>query len=157
MKQEERDSHWMEMAIHEAIAAAEKGEVPVGAVLVRDNSLIARAGNAPISTNDPTGHAEILTLRKAGNLESNYRLPRTTLYVTLEPCLMCCAALIHARVQRVVFGAADPKTGALVSKYSIGSDGMLNHTFEICGGVLEKRCAKLLKEFFAAKRKTSQL
>ncbi len=153
MKNEIDDSEWMKIALEQAEKAAQQGEVPVGAVLVKDNVLLASEGNGPIYRHDPTAHAEILTLRKAALKNCNYRLPGTTLYVTLEPCTMCVGAIIHARVQRVVFGAKDPKTGALISLYNIGSDGLLNHTLQIHGGVLEDKCSTLLKEFFRSKRR----
>ena len=143
----------MEEAIRQAEISGSKGEVPVGAVLIKENRILASCGNGPIGANDPTAHAEIQVLRKAAVEISNYRLPGTTLYVTLEPCLMCAGALIHARVSRVVFGAHDPKTGALVSKYSIGSDNLLNHSLEITGGILEEKCAAILKSFFSTRRK----
>lgn len=149
----ENDTFWMEKALQQAVLAARTGEVPVGAVLIREETLLAEAGNRPITTDDPTAHAEILVLRRAAALAGSYRLPNTTLYVTLEPCLMCAGAIIHARVARVVFGAADPKTGALQSLYQIGTDGRGNHTFMVQGGVLSKQCATLLQDFFAARRK----
>lgn len=146
------DLKWMRIALNQAELAARQGEIPVGAVLVNNDYELARSGNSPISTNDPTAHAEILALRKAAIKENNYRLPGSTLYVTLEPCIMCVGAIIHARVKRVVFGAFDPKTGALISCYQIGRDGVLNHTLEVCGGVLAAECSELLKNFFAKKR-----
>lgn len=147
------DRYWMEQAIRQASLAAEKGEVPVGAVLVRENTLLASGGNAPITTCDPTAHAEIVVLRKAAEVTGNYRLSGAILYVTLEPCIMCAGALLHARISRIVYGASDPKTGALDAVYRIGTDGKLNHRFEITGGVLEEQCGLLLKNFFAHKRK----
>lgn len=147
------DNQWMSLALEEAILASEKNEVPVGAVLVSNGNLIARAGNSPISTCDPTAHAEINVIRLAGKIAGNYRLPETTLYVTLEPCLMCVGAILHARIRRVVFGAYDPKTGALVSKYRLGNDGLANHSLEISGGVLAHESSKLLRHFFQKRRK----
>lgn len=147
------DRQRMQAALRQARKTANLGEVPVGAALFSGDSLLAQAGNRPIADNDPTAHAEILTLRRAAALAGNYRLPDTTLYVTLEPCIMCAGAIIHARVGRVVFGAADPKTGALVSRYRLGGDGLLNHHLEIRGGVLESECAELLRTFFASRRK----
>ncbi len=144
---------WMDVAIVEASKAALAGEVPVGAVLVAaDNTLLATGRNSPIASHDPTAHAEIVVLRRAGQLRHNYRLPDTTLYVTLEPCIMCVGALIQARVARVVYGALDPKAGGLVSCYQVGSDGLLNHHLQITGGVLAEKCAKLLKDFFRQRR-----
>ncbi len=147
------DEHFMEVAIRYANAAAAMGEVPVGAVLVTgDNDILAGAGNNCINSNDPTGHAEIHVLRLAAEKTKNYRLPGTTIFVTLEPCAMCAAAMINARIQRVVFGAADPKAGALQSVYKIGSDGRLNHRFEVTGGVYAGECSRILKDFFKKRR-----
>ncbi len=143
----------MRLAIVRAGEAAAMGEVPVGAVLVgREGDILAAAGNNCIQAHDPSGHAEMRALRQAAEKIGNYRLPGTTMVVTLEPCAMCAAALVHARVERVVFGAHDPKAGALVSKYRIGSDGLLNHCFVITGGVLGKECGQLLKNFFRSRR-----
>ena len=143
----------MKQALHLAGLAAEQGEVPVGAILTRDGDIISKGTNCPIATHDPTGHAEIVALRGAAANLANYRLPGTTLYVTLEPCIMCMGAIIHARVQRLVFGASDPKTGAAGSRYSIGTDKLLNHHLEITGGICETECSTLLKNFFRKKRK----
>jgi len=147
------DEQWMLVAIHEAEQAALRGEVPVGAVLVANGTVIGAGGNSPIHTNDPTGHAEIIALRQAGQSLSNYRLPGTTLYVTLEPCVMCIGAIILARVDRLVYGADDPKSGAVISKYSIGRNNKLNHTIEVTSGVLGYECSQLLTTFFRARRK----
>ena len=146
------DEQWMRVALEQASATAGRGEVPVGAVLTAGDELIEAAGNSPIGLCDPTAHAEILALRRAAARIGNYRLTGTTLYVTLEPCIMCMGAIIHARVDRLVFGASDPKTGAAVSRYQIGSDGRLNHTLEITAGVLEAECSALLKDFFRLRR-----
>ena len=146
------DEQWMVKALSFAKKAAELGEVPVGAVLVRDDKLIAGGGNSPITNQDPTAHAEIIALRQAALTLGNYRLPGTTLYVTLEPCIMCMGAIIHARVQRLVFGAKDPKSGAAQSMFSIGSDARLNHTIEIETGILEDQCRAILKDFFKSRR-----
>ena len=150
--QTENDEKWMRLALDMAEIAATRGEVPVGAVLVEDESALASAGNSPISLNDPTAHAEILVLREAARRKGNYRLPGTTLYVTLEPCIMCMGALLHARVCRLVFGTLDPKTGAAQSCYAIGSDGLLNHRIEITSGVLGESCSNILKDFFRSRR-----
>lgn len=139
-------------ALFAARRAASHGEVPVGAVLCRDFEILATAANAPITTHDPTAHAEILVIREAAQKTGNYRLPGTTLYVTLEPCLMCMGAIIHSRVKRLVFGAADPKTGAAYSRYQIGSDNQLNHSVIIEGGLLAQQCSELLTSFFAERR-----
>ncbi|MFV0437515.1 MAG: tRNA adenosine(34) deaminase TadA [Desulfopila sp.] len=146
------DEKWMRMALRAAKAAATQGEVPVGAILVQQDSLLAAAGNQPITQHDPTAHAEIRVLRSGARRCQNYRLPGTTLYVTLEPCLMCIGAIIHARVERLVYGAADPKTGAVQSLYPIGSDPRLNHSLYLTGGVLKEECGKLLRDFFQARR-----
>ena len=151
-QQEMIDDNWMTVALLQAKEAGSLGEVPVGAVLVGPEGLLAVASNAPIRLADPSAHAEILVLRAAAQLRHNYRLPDTTLYVTLEPCIMCMGALIQARVSRLVYGAADPKTGAATSVYSIGSDNRLNHTLSICGGIMADQCGQLLKEFFKKRR-----
>ena len=142
----------MQLALTQASIAASKGEVPVGAVLVRDQQLIASAHNHPIELNDPTAHAEILVLRQAAKIIENYRLINTTIYVTLEPCVMCAGALIHARVSRIVFGAFDPKTGAAGSVYDILSNPRLNHKPECIGGICAEESKMLLQSFFAARR-----
>jgi tRNA(adenine34) deaminase len=140
----------------EALAAAREGlaagEVPVGAVLVGEGEILARAHNRPIGLNDPTAHAEVLALRSAAARLGNYRLPDTTLYVTIEPCIMCVGALIQARVARLVFGAPDPKGGACVSLYRLPEDPRLNHRLEVRGGIREAECRELLQEFFKARR-----
>jgi tRNA(adenine34) deaminase len=146
------DERFMAEALALAEAAAREGEVPVGAVLVLDDVILAAAGNAPIRLNDPTAHAEIRVLREAGARLGNYRLPQSTLYVTLEPCPMCAAAMVHARVERLVFGAADPRTGAAGSVMNLAQDSRLNHQFVVEGGVLAARAADLLQGFFRARR-----
>jgi len=148
----EDDEKWMLHAIKLAEHAESIGEVPVGAVIVKDNKIISEGWNQPITSNDPTAHAEVIALRAAAQAVENYRLVDTTLYVTLEPCAMCAGALIHARVQRVVFGATDPRTGAAGSMFNILNTTKLNHTIEIEHGVLENECAQLLKDFFKKKR-----
>jgi len=152
MNRQEVDINFMQQALALAETASTLGEVPVGAILVHEGKIIGQGANHPISSNDPTAHAEIGALRQAATELNNYRLPATTLYVTLEPCIMCMGAIIHARVQRLVFGAHDPKTGAAGSRYFIGSDGLLNHTLEITGGICETECSTLLKEFFRSRR-----
>ena len=150
------DSYFMELALIEAQHAAQWGEVPVGAVLVgRDGEVIAAGGNRSISSCDPSAHAEIVTLRRAGEFVRNYRFPGTTLYVTLEPCVMCAGALVLARVERLVFGAYDPKAGGVVSCYSVGCDGTLNHQFQVTGGVSAEECSQILRDFFQARRQKS--
>ena len=144
----------MAIALAEARAAGARGEVPVGACLVGPGGdLLARAGNSSIALSDPSAHAEILVLREAGRVMGNYRLPGTTLYVTIEPCAMCMGALVHARVERLVFGAADPKAGAAISQYAIGLDGRLNHRVLLEQGVMDDECSALLKNFFLQKRR----
>ena len=150
--QEELDLHWMQHAYGLAQRAAEEGEVPVGAVLVQDNELVAEGWNCPISSNDPTAHAEINALRVAAKKLANYRLVDTTLYVTLEPCVMCAGALIHARVRRLVYGATEPKTGAAGSVFEILNDPRHNHRVEVCGGVMAQESAALLQAFFKSRR-----
>jgi tRNA(adenine34) deaminase len=146
----------MRLALEQATLAAASGEVPVGAVLCGDGEMLAAAGNGPIALSDPTAHAEILVLRAAAGATGNYRLTGATLYVTLEPCIMCMGAIIHARVDRLVFGALDPKTGAAVSRYRIGSDSLLNHQIEITSGVLAEECSTLLKNFFRQRRENGR-
>jgi tRNA(adenine34) deaminase len=142
----------MQMALEEAQKAGEEGEVPVGAVLVSEGQVVAREHNRPIALSDPTGHAEILTLRVGAAAARNYRLPGCTLYVTLEPCVMCAGALIQARVGRVVYGADDPKSGGVRSLYTILSDERLNHRVEVQGGVLVEECGEVLRRFFQERR-----
>ena len=142
----------MEKALELARKAESLGEVPVGAVTVKDNELIGEGWNHPIENHDPSSHAEIEALRAAGKKLSNYRLPDTTLYVTLEPCLMCVGAMIHARVSRVVFGASDPKTGALGGAVDLLETAKPNHKFLVQSGVLKDECSAMLKAFFKARR-----
>jgi len=148
----DRDEQFMRLALAEARNALAAGEVPVGAVIVRGDAVIASAHNGPVGLGDPSAHAEILALRKAAEAEGNYRLPGTTLYVTIEPCLMCSGALIHARVSRLVFGATDPKGGAVVSLYRVLEDARLNHRIGVSGGVLAAECSEILSRFFREKR-----
>lgn len=142
----------MREALQLARDAATAGEVPVGAVIVRDGTILGRGFNAPISRHDPTAHAEVMALRDAAARAGNYRLPGGTLYVTLEPCAMCAGAIMHARISRVVFGAADPKTGACGSVVDLFAEARLNFHAGVQGGVLGEDCAALLKGFFAARR-----
>ena len=143
---------FMRAALAEARLGLTAGEVPVGAVVVLDDVIVGQAHNAPIALADPTAHAEILALREAAQKVGNYRLPRATLYATLEPCVMCCGALLHARVARVVYGAADPKAGGVESRYRLLDDDRSNHRVETRRGVLEAECGALLKEFFESRR-----
>ncbi len=149
----EKDIHFMELALQEARKAQKRGEVPVGAVIVdAAGTVLAAAGNRSITDSDPAGHAEIAAIRAAGKRCGNYRLLNTTLYVTIEPCVMCAGAMVHARIDRLVFGAPDPKAGAVVSRYRIGGDGKLNHQMKVAGGLLADECAVLLTSFFKRKR-----
>jgi len=142
----------MQQAISLAEHAASQGEVPVGAVLVRDNTLLGEGWNQPISAHDPSAHAEMLALRAAATQQQNYRLPGTTLYVTLEPCLMCMGVLLHARVARLVFGAHDPKVSTAQRMRELAGEVSLNHQLDIQGGLLEDQCSRLLTCFFKARR-----
>jgi tRNA(adenine34) deaminase len=132
--------------------AGAAGEVPVGAVLVRDGQIISTGFNQPIGNSDPSAHAEMMALRTAAQDESNYRLPGTTLYVTLEPCTMCAGAMLHARVERVVFGAADPKTGAAGSVLNVFSEKQINHQTQVEGGIMSEECGQILRNFFKGRR-----
>jgi tRNA(Arg) A34 adenosine deaminase TadA len=147
-----RDAAFMRAALARAAAAGTAGEVPVGAVLVRGAEIIAVGGNAPVASHDPTAHAEIAALRAGGLILGSYRLTDTTLYVTLEPCVMCAAAIVHARVRRLVFGAWDPRGGAAGSIANVFALPQLNHRVDVFGGVLMDECAQLLQEFFAQRR-----
>jgi tRNA(adenine34) deaminase len=142
----------MRLALDEAQRGLEAGEVPVGAVVVRDGLILGRAHNRPVGLADPTAHAEIIALREAGRRLGNYRLPGATLYVTVEPCPMCCGAALHARLARVVYGALDPKAGAVASLYRLLDDARLNHRVEAAGGVLAEECGAVLRRFFEPKR-----
>ena len=146
------DTAWMREALALARSAQARGEVPVGAIVIRDGAIVGRGGNAPIAGNDPTAHAEIAALRAAGAVLGNYRLPDCDLYVTLEPCAMCAGAIMHARVRRLVFGASDPKTGACGSVIDLFAETRLNHHTAVQGGVLAGECGALLSGFFAARR-----
>ena len=142
----------MAEAIAQARRAEAESEVPVGAVAVADDRIVGAGHNRPIGLGDPTAHAEILAIRAAAATLKTYRLNEVSIYVTLEPCVMCVGAMLNARIARVVYGARDDKAGALGSVYDIGRDGMLNHRFEVVGGVMEYECAELMREFFRARR-----
>ncbi len=146
------DLEFMGLALEEARAAAAAGEVPIGAILVHEKKILARSGNRTIRDCDPTAHAEIVVLREASYLVGNYRLGETTLYVTIEPCSMCAGAMIQARVPCLVYGADDPKGGAVRSCFEILSDNRLNHRVEVTAGVLAAECAAVMQAFFAERR-----
>lgn len=150
------DEQFMTEAILLASEARQLGEVPVGAVVVLDGRIIGRGFNHPIASHDPSGHAEIMALRDAARTLGNYRLPGCTLYVTLEPCVMCAGAIFHARIARVVFGAPEPKTGAAGSVVDLFAEARLNHHAQIEGGVLAEACGRLVSDFFAEKRRQAK-
>jgi len=146
------DIDYMQVALEQARSSAEAGEVPIGAILVHEDKIIARSGNRTIRDNDPTAHAEIVVIREAAKILGNYRLAGTTLYVTLEPCSMCAGAMIQARVSRLVYAADDPKGGAVCSCFEVLSHPKLNHHVEVASGVLAQESSNLLQSFFAARR-----
>ena len=149
------DSDYMQIALELATQAAEAGEVPVGAVVVKDGKIIGRGSNAPIGRHDPTAHAEIQAMREAAQKLGNYRLVGCSLYVTLEPCAMCSGAIQHARIARLVYGASDPKTGACGSVIDLMAEARLNHHTEVTSGVMADSCGAILSQFFAARRRKS--
>ena len=151
----EVDKRWMGHALNQAKRAAERNEVPVGAVLTRGTEVLAHCGNGQIDLNDPTAHAEIRALREAGVREDNYRLPQTTLYVTLEPCTMCCGALVHARVANLIFATREPRAGAVISAATALDNPALNHTVMWREGLLSDDSAALLQQFFQRRRPAS--
>lgn len=146
------DTDYMGLALECARGAAAAGEVPVGAALVREGTLVATGANAPIGGNDPTAHAEVQALRAAAQTLGNYRLTDTTLYVTLEPCIMCAGAIVHARVGRLVYGCTDPRAGAAGSVFSVFESSALNHRVDVAGGLLAEECGALLRRFFRQRR-----
>ena len=150
------DHQWMRYALNRARHAGERGEVPVGAVVVLNGELLAEGTNEPISVNDPTAHAEIVAIRRAAELLRNYRLTGATLYVTIEPCQMCVGAMIHARVARLVYGAPEPKAGAVESAMRAHEHPSLNHRLEVQGGVLEAECREVIQQFFAGRRQANR-
>lgn len=145
------DQYCMQQALEMACYAEQQGEVPIGAVLAKNDQIIAKGWNCPISSNDPTGHAEITAIRQAAQKINNYRLIDTTLYVTLEPCAMCVGAMVHARIKRCVFGAFDPKSGAFGSAFSLPMS-KFNHQIAVEGGLMAEECGQLLRNFFMARR-----
>ena len=152
MRDREFDEKYMKMALEEAERAGQKGEVPVGAVLVKRDRVLAKDHNRCIELNDPTAHAEILVLRKAGKVLGNYRLNDTVIYVTAEPCPMCVSAMVHGRISRLVFGTPEPKFGAVGSRFRLLEGNCFNHHVEVTPGIFEKECVEILKSFFRKKR-----
>jgi len=152
-----KDEEWMQIAIMEANLARNKGEIPVGAVIVQNDKLVAKAHNQPILNHDPTAHAEVVALRRAGKKLKNYRLSGSTLYVTLEPCIMCLGAIMHARIDRIVFGASDPKTGVCGPKTDLTSEPFFTHKVKVDGGILAEENREILQSFFKSKRKANNL
>lgn len=146
------DEYWMRLALEQSEKARQAQEVPVGAVIVKDGELVALGWNQPVSTSDPTEHAEINCLRQAAKKLGNYRIPGCDIYVTLEPCAMCAGAMVHARIRRVVFGAFEPRAGVAVSQAQLLSSDWLNHKVEVKGGVLADDCGEVLKDFFRERR-----
>ena len=147
------DEQWMRYALNRALQGAHHGEVPVGAVLVKDGELVAEGFNQPIATYDPTAHAEIVALRRAAEALQNYRLPATTLYVTIEPCLMCVGAMVHARIGRLVYGTPEPKAGAIESAMRALEHPNLNHRFDVTAGVLADESREIMQGFFQSRRR----
>jgi tRNA(adenine34) deaminase len=152
LDQTQLDAHFMARALELARAAEAAGEVPVGAVIVKDGLIVSEGWNRPISTHDPTAHAEIVAMRAAAQALQSYRLLETTLYVTLEPCAMCAGAMVHARVKRLVFAATDPRAGAAGSILNIAQHAALNHRLDVAGGVMAEECSAELRKFFVARR-----
>ena len=152
-----KDEKWMKIAISEANLAINEGEIPVGAVLIKNGKLIAKAHNRPILNHDPTAHAEVEVIRKAGKKLKNYRLAKSILYVTLEPCAMCLGAIMHARIERIVFGASDLKTGVCGSKANLTLEAFFTHKVKVDGGVLEEENKEILQSFFKSRRKEINL
>jgi len=146
------DEKYMKMALEEAEKAGQRGEVPVGAILLKGDQVLAKDHNRCIEFSDPTAHAEILVLRKGGEILKNYRLNDTVMYVTAEPCPMCVSAMVHSRISRLVFGALEPKFGAVESKFKLLGDNGLNHKVKVDQGILEKECVQILKGFFKERR-----
>ena len=153
MKGKEFDEKYMKMALEEAEKAGQGGEIPVGAVLLKGDQVLAKDHNRCIELNDPTAHAEILVLRKGGKILRNYRLSETVMYVTVEPCPMCVSAMVHGRIRRLVYGTPEPKFGAVESKFTLLNDDGLNHKVKVNRGILEKECSEMLKTFFNERRR----
>ncbi len=146
------DEHWMNEAITEARKAAVADEVPVGAIVVLDNTIIGRGFNRPISSCDPTAHAEIIALRDAAKTINNYRLIKASLYVTLEPCTMCAGAIVHSRIERLIYGASEPKAGVVHSQRRLLEEPYFNHNIEVCSGICKDECSTIISSFFAKRR-----
>jgi tRNA(adenine34) deaminase len=153
-KHSAEDATFMKEALAEAVLASSNDEVPVGAIIVIEGKIVGRGHNSPIAGKDPTAHAEIVAIREAGKSIDAYRLPNAVMYVTLEPCVMCVGAAIHARLASIKYGARDEKAGALGSVFDIGRDGRLNHRIEVVGGLMEEECASLLRDFFKSRRES---
>lgn len=153
-EQEALDEFWMQRALELATLAEQQGEVPIGAIVVKDDQIIGEGYNAPISLNDPSGHAEIRAIRQAANALGNYRLLNCSLYVTIEPCLMCVGALVHARIKELVYGAPEPKTGAVSSAFAVLNAPSHNHQIQVRNGILAEECAARLQDFFQQRRRT---
>jgi len=153
MRERESDEKYMRMALEEAQKAGQGGEIPVGAVLLKGDQVLAKDHNRCVELNDPTAHAEILVLRKGGKSLGNYRLNETVMYVTAEPCPMCVSAMVHGRIQRLVYGTLEPKFGAVESKFRLLDDNGLNHKVNVDRGILEKECSEVLKTFFKERRR----
>jgi len=151
------DKYWMNEAIALAKKAALENEVPVGAIVVLDNQIIGRGFNCPISTCDPTAHAEIIALRDAATTINNYRLINASLYVTLEPCTMCAGAIVHSRIERLVYGASEPKAGVIHSQKKLLEEPYFNHKIEVCSGVCEAECGEIISHFFVQRREQKKL
>jgi tRNA(adenine34) deaminase len=151
-KHNAEDTAFMKEALAEAVLASSNDEVPVGAIIVIDGKIVGRGHNSPIAGKDPTAHAEIIAIREAGKSIDAYRLPDSVMYVTLEPCVMCVGAAIHARLASIKYGARDEKAGALGSVFDIGRDGRLNHRIEVVGSLMEEECASILRDFFKSRR-----
>jgi tRNA(adenine34) deaminase len=152
MKDREFDERYMKMALEEAEKGGQRGEIPVGAILLKGGQVLAKDHNRCIELSDPTAHAEILVLRKGGEILENYRLNETVMYVTAEPCAMCVSAMVHSRISRLIFGVPEPKFGAVESKFKLLNDNGLNHKIEVDRGILEKECREILKFFFKKRR-----
>ena len=146
------DEEFMAIALEEAKIAFQEDEIPIGAVLVKDERIIARGHNRTITLKDPTAHAEIQTLRSGALILNNYRLPETSLYVTVEPCIMCYGALIHARIGRLIYGAEEYRTGAINSVFNFSNNNLINHRFQVTSGILKEECAAIMQEFFRKRR-----